>query len=102
MSRNKKLCIVVLTIVSLILATQACGAPADSGTPGTASDGPSVTISSPPSGTAVTVGKEVSITSMASAGAGVARVELSASGACGRRSTVGPRSSVTRSATVRR
>lgn len=81
MSKNKKHCTIVLTAISLILAALACSPPADGDSPSAAATGgPTVVISSPPSGTAVTVGEEVNITSVATASAGVDRVELSVSG----------------------
>ena len=81
MSKDRKLCIVVLAVVSLALAALACSQPTDGDTPGVAAaDAPSVTITSPPSGTTVLIGEEVKVTSYATAAAGVDRVELSVSG----------------------
>lgn len=79
MSKDRSACTVILAVVFLLLAALACSQPESSDTPD-AAGAPSVTISSPPSGTAVTVGKEVNVTSMATASAGVDRVELSVSG----------------------
>lgn len=62
-----------LAVVFLIAAMLACG-------PGPRGEGPSITITSPASGIAVTVGEEVQIVSTAAADAGVARVELSING----------------------
>ncbi|RLC73354.1 MAG: hypothetical protein DRJ03_25890 [Chloroflexi bacterium] len=69
---------ITLVIVFVILATLACGLESDKSTP-------SVTISAPPSGTTVTAGEEVQITSMAVAEAGIARVELAVNGQVMRR-----------------
>ena len=63
----------VVAVVFLVLAVLACGPAADGGAP-------SITITSPASGTAVMVGEEVQIVSTAAADAGVARVELSING----------------------
>jgi hypothetical protein len=64
---------VALAVVFLVLAGLACG-------PTTGEGAPSITITSPVSGSTVTVGEEVQIVSMAAADAGVARVDLSISG----------------------
>jgi TolB protein len=64
---------VALAVVFLVLAGLACG-------PTTGEGAPSITITSPTSGTTVTVGEEVQIVSTAAAEAGVARVDLSING----------------------
>jgi hypothetical protein len=73
MSRDRNLRAIALAIVFLVLAGLACGPTADGGVP-------SITITSPVSGSTVAVGEEVQIVSMAAADAGVARVDLSVNG----------------------
>ncbi len=69
---NKHLPIAIAVFV-LILVVLACG-------PGTGGEAPSVTITSPASGTTVTLGEEVQILSTAAADGGVARVDLLVNG----------------------
>jgi len=65
---------IAVAVAFLVAAALACG-------PGGGGGGaPSVTITSPPSGTTVMVGEEVQIVSTAAADAGVERVELSVNG----------------------
>ncbi len=70
----------VVAVVFLMLAVLACG-------PTTGGDAPSITITSPASGTAVMVGEEVQIVSTAAADAGVVRVELLINGQLARSDT---------------
>jgi len=74
MLKTKKLWTIVLAVALLAAAVLACGPSPGSG------GGPSVTITSLPEGTTVSVGQAVEIASQATAGAGVARVELSVNG----------------------
>jgi len=73
MSRDRNLRAVALAVVFLVLAGLACG-------PTTGGGAPSITITSPASGSTVAVGEEVQIVSTAAAEAGVARVDLSING----------------------
>jgi hypothetical protein len=74
MNKRKSLRGIAIALIGLMVTILACG-------PGPAGEtGPSVTITSPASGTSVAVGEEVQIVSTVAADAGVDRVELSVNG----------------------
>jgi hypothetical protein len=75
MMKNRNWRTIALATVFLVVAVLACGP-----TSGEEEGALSVVITAPGSGASVTVGQEVQISSTATAGAGVARVELSING----------------------